>query len=94
MPYELNPHGNDCSYHFKSQILLEGHVCGGLQEPKDTLSIAMRHANNLLAKLHFTIRGAINQASSMFQVERFHLPALNPTFTLAGHTQERTCILS
>ena len=59
----------DCLYHFKSQILLEGHVCGGLHEPKDALSIAMRHANNLLAKLGFTIRGAIDQASSMFQVE-------------------------
>ena len=47
----------DCLSHFKSQILLEGHVCGGLQEPKDALSIAMRHANNLLAKLDFTILG-------------------------------------
>ena len=49
-----------------SPILLEGHVCGGLQEPEEALSIAMRHANNLLAKLDFTIRGAIDQASSMF----------------------------
>ena len=46
------------------------------------------------AKLDFTIRGAIDQASSMFQVEgnsKIHLQALNPTFTLAG---QRTCILS
>ena len=65
------PQCTDCSYHFKSQILLEGHVCGGLQEPKDTLSIAMRHANNLLATLDFTIRGAINQPSSMFLMESY-----------------------
>ena len=32
-------------------------------------SIAIRHANDLLAKLEITIRDAIDQASSMFQVE-------------------------
>ena len=58
-----------CLYHFKSQILLEGHVCGGLHEPKDALSIAMKDANQLLAKMDFTIRGAIDQASSMFLME-------------------------
>ena len=33
-----------CLYHFKSQVLLEGHVCGGLNEPKDALSVAMKYA--------------------------------------------------
>ena len=58
-----------CLYHFKSQILLQDHVCGGLHEAKDALSIAMKYANQLLAKIDFTVRGAIDQASSMFQME-------------------------
>ncbi|KAL5479497.1 hypothetical protein EMCRGX_G023024 [Ephydatia muelleri] len=58
-----------CLYHFKSQVLLEGHVCGGLNEPKDALSVAMKYANQLLTKMNFTIRGAIDQASVMFQME-------------------------
>ena len=58
-----------CLYHFKSQVLLEGHICGDLNEPKDALIVAMKHANQLLTKMNFTIRGAIDQASVMFQME-------------------------
>ena len=42
------PQCAECLYHFKSQKLLMNHMCGGVFTPKDVLSNAMKHANELL----------------------------------------------
>ena len=53
------PQCTNCHYHFKSQTLLDKHMCDGLREPQDVLSIAMRHANELLSKMDLSVDGAI-----------------------------------
>eukprot|EP00731_Ephydatia_muelleri_P035750 Em0155g5a len=53
-------------YHFKSPQLLKKHVCTGTRESWDALSVAMRHADHLLATMDFSITGAIDQTASMF----------------------------
>ena len=54
-----------CLYHFKSQLLLAKHVCCGVMEHQDVLSIAMRYANTLLATMDFTVSGAVDRASNL-----------------------------
>eukprot|EP00731_Ephydatia_muelleri_P023734 Em0016g5a len=54
-----------CLYHFKSQLLLAKHVCSGVMEHQDVLSIAMRYANTLLATMDFTVSGAVDRASNL-----------------------------
>ena len=51
-------------YHFKSQLLLAKHVCSGVMEHQDVLSIAMRYADTLLAIMDFTVSGAVDRASN------------------------------
>ena len=41
-------------------------MSGGVREPKDALSIAMRHANELLSKMNLSVDGAIARASDIF----------------------------
>ena len=55
-----------CLYHFKSQQLLKKHMCTGTRESWGALSVAMRHADHLLARMDFSITGAIDQTASMF----------------------------
>ena len=59
----------DCLYHFKSQSLLDMHVCDGKRESQDALSIATRHSNELLSKMDFSFDGAIAHASNMLVAE-------------------------
>ena len=60
------PQCANCLYHFKSQKLLMNHMCGGVFTAKDVLSKAMKHADELLSRLDFTLEGAIDRASNMF----------------------------
>ena len=39
------PQCSKCFYHYKSQKLLDKHICGGEQQYHDALSNAMRHAD-------------------------------------------------
>ena len=55
------PQCAECLYHFKSQKLLMNHVCGGVVTPKDVLSTAMKHANEPLSKIDFSLEGAIDR---------------------------------
>ncbi|KAL5475613.1 hypothetical protein EMCRGX_G025446 [Ephydatia muelleri] len=63
------PQCANCLYPFKSQQVLTKHICSGVMESHDALGNAMRHANKLLAKMDFTVDGAIAQASHMFDRE-------------------------
>ena len=62
----IYPQCAKCLYHFKSPQLLKKHVCTGTRESWDALSVAMRHADHLLATMDFSITGAIDQTASMF----------------------------
>ena len=57
------PQCSKCFYHYKSQKLLDKHICGGEQQCQDALSNAMRHADKLLAQMNLTVSGAIDRAS-------------------------------
>ena len=59
----LYPQCSECHYRFKSQKLLDKHMCDGAQQCLDALSIAMRHADKLLAQMNLTVHGAIDRAS-------------------------------
>ncbi|KAL5484080.1 hypothetical protein EMCRGX_G020524 [Ephydatia muelleri] len=59
----LYPQCSECHYHFKSQKLLDKHMCDGAQQCLDALSIAMRHADKRLAQMNLTVHGAIDRAS-------------------------------
>ena len=63
---EVYPQCSKCLYHFKSPKLREKHICYGVMMPRDVLSTAMRHANGLLAKVDFSVNGAIQRASNLF----------------------------
>ena len=65
----VHPQCVDCLYHFKSQTLLDMRMCDGKRESQDALSIALRHANELLSKMVFSLDGAIDHTSNMFVVE-------------------------
>ena len=60
------PQCANCLYHFKSQKLLMNHMRGGVFTAKDVVSKAMKHADELLSRMDFTLEGAIDQASNMF----------------------------
>ena len=45
------------------------HVCGGVVMPHDVLNSAMKHANQLLSRMDFSLEGAVDRASSMFNTE-------------------------
>ena len=51
----LYPQCSECHYHFKSQKLLDKHMCDGAQQCLDALSIAMRHADKLLAQMNLVL---------------------------------------
>ena len=65
----IYPQCAKCLYHFKSPQLLEKHVCSGITQSWDALSVAMRHADQLLARMDFSITGAIDKTASMFLVD-------------------------
>ena len=68
------PQCADCHYHFKSQTLLDMHKCDGVREPRDALSIAMRHANELMFKMNLSLDGAIARASAIFVDDGGEIP--------------------
>ena len=61
---EMYPQCSEC--HFKSPKLLEKHIRCGVKMPRDVLSIAMRHANELVAGMDFSVNGVIDQANHLF----------------------------
>ena len=65
----MYPQCAECLYHFKSHQLLVKHVCGGVVMSHDVLSNAMKHADQLLSKMDFSVEGAIDRALSMFDTE-------------------------
>ena len=62
----IYPQCAKCLYHFRSPHLLEQHVCNENAESQDAINIAMKHADQLLARMDFSIAGAIDQSASMF----------------------------
>ena len=58
-----------CLEHFISHQLLVKHVCGGVVMSYDVLSNAMKHVDQLLSRVDFSVEGAIDRASSMFDTE-------------------------
>ena len=69
----MYPQCANCLFHFKSQRVLDKHVCGEVMESHDVLSNAMRHANEMLAKIDFSVDGAITQASNRFDCEKTYV---------------------
>ena len=61
----------------------------GKRESQDALSRAMRHDNDLLSKMGFSLDGAIAHASNMFVVEGSGEQPLSLAFTLGELTQGR-----
>ena len=71
-------------------------MCDRTREPQDALSIAMRHANELLSKMDLSVDGAIAHASNKFVDDTgiFHMQPLKPTYILVGLTRGRICTLN
>ena len=94
----IYPQCAKCLYHFKSPQLLEKHVCTGTTQSWDALSVAMRHADQLLARMDFSITGAIDKTASMFLVDSKTSPyamfELSLIVLLVGPTRRKTCTQS
>lgn len=90
----LYPQCSDCHYHFKSQKLLDKHRCGGAQQCVDALSIAMRHADKLLAQMNLTVHGAIDRASLIGTGSEMPLPKIEPNFYSGWADTRRICTRS
>ena len=69
-------------------------MCDVAQQCLDALSIAMRHADKLLAQMNLTVHGIIDRASLLAQVMRCQLQLLSPISILDGHIPERICTQS
>ena len=82
------PQCANCLYHFKSQHVLNKHICSGVMESHDALSNAMRHANKLLTKMDFTVDGAIAQASHMFDPDMTYATFEPNFYTGWAHTRK------
>ena len=68
-------------YHFKLPQLLKNHVGTGTTQPWDALRVvAMWHADQRLARMDFSITGAIDQTASMFLDDVKTPPYMNLTF--------------
>eukprot|EP00731_Ephydatia_muelleri_P014407 Em0008g127a len=52
--------------HFKSEVFLRKHICGGAFLPKDALNVAMRFADSILATRDFTVSGCVASMSTLF----------------------------
>ena len=76
----LYPQCSECLYHYKSQKLLDKHMCGGAQLCRDALSIAMRHADKLLAQMNLTVSGAIDRASLIGTGDEMTFSTFEPNF--------------
>ena len=76
----LYPQCSECHYHFKSQKLLDKHICDGAQQCLDALSIAMRHADKLLAQMNLTVHGAIQKASLIGTGDEMPFTTFEPNF--------------
>ena len=74
------PQCSKCFYHYKSQKLLDKHICGGEQQCQDALSNAMRHADKLLAQMNLTVSGAINRASHIGTSDEVTFATFEPNF--------------
>ena len=88
--WAVYPQCAECLYHFKSQKLLLNHMCGGVVTPKDVLSNAMKHANELLSGMDFSVEGAIDRASKMFDTA-INYATFEPKF-YASWAHSRKCI--
>ena len=76
----LYPQCSKCHYHLKSQKLLDKHICDGAQQCLDALSIAMRHADKLLAQMNLTVHGAIQKASLIGTGDEMPFTTFEPNF--------------
>ena len=81
-----------CFYHFKSHQLLVNHVCGGVVTSQDVLSNVMKHANQILSRMDFSVEGAIDPASSIFDTEMTNA-TLSEISMLVGPIPGCACIL-
>ena len=55
-------------------------MCGGAQQCLDALSIAMRHADKLLAQMNLTVPGAIDRASLIGMGDEIPYSTFEPNF--------------
>ena len=76
----LYPQCSECHYHFKSQKLLDKHMCDGAQQCLDALSIAMRHADKLLAQMNLTVHGTIDRAFLIGTGDEMPFTTFEPNF--------------
>ena len=76
----LYPQCSECHYHFKSQKLLDKHMCDGAEQCLDALSIAMRHVDKLLAQMNLTVYGAIDRASLIGTGDEMPFTTFEPNF--------------
>ena len=84
------PQCAECLYYFKSHQLLVNHVCGGVVMSQDVLSNAMEHANQILSRMDFSVEGAIDHASSMFDIEMTYANFESNFY--AGWAHNRKCM--
>ena len=69
--------------------LLDMHVCDAKRESQDALSIAMRHTNELLSKMDFSLDGAIAHASNVEGSGEVPYATFEPSFyTEWAHTRK------
>ena len=85
---EVYPQCSECClYHFNSTKLLEKHICCGAMMPRDVLSTAMQHANELLTRMDFSMNGA----SNLFGNQAPCVQLLSKISLLVGHILKGPC---
>ena len=82
------PQCAECLNHFKSHQLLVKHVCGGVVMSHDVLSNAMKHADQLLSRMDFSVEGAIDRALSMFDTEVMYATFESNCYSGWAHTRK------
>ena len=69
------------------------HVCGGVVMSQDVLSNVMKHAFQILSRMDFSVEGAIDRASSIFDTEMTNA-TLSQISMLVGPIPGSACILN
>ena len=64
----------------------------GVVMSQDVLSNAMKHANQILSRMDFSIEGAIDRASSMFDTEMTYMYAIFESNFYASWAHTRKCM--
>ena len=64
------------------------HVCGGVVMSHDVLSNAMKHADQPLSRMDFSVEGAIDRASSMFDTEVTYATIESKFYSGWAHTRK------